>query len=141
MPPVFSNLHSLSSLSSSVVMLSLFSLSPPSLSSPLFQPPFHSTYLSISLHTQIHTPPPHLLLIFSFLSYSSSSPFHPHLPVILLLILFLLSSLTPCHLLLFFPSFHLPSGTDRSIVSDVAGTTRDTVDALVVRYTNTLSYT
>ena len=26
------------------------------------------------------------------------------------------------------------SGTDRSIVSDVAGTTRDTVDALVVRY-------
>ena len=48
--------------------------------------------------------------------------------------------LTSIHLLpfLFILLSFSSSGTDRSIVSDVAGTTRDTVDALVVRYAPTL---
>lgn len=99
----------------------------------------------LSTHEFIHLPltSSHLfsILILSFFSSTSSSPPSHLLPLLLLLILFFLSSLTPYHLLLFFPSFHLSSGTDRSIVSDVAGTTRDTVDALVVRYTTTLSHT
>lgn len=67
-------------------------------------------------HKHTHTPPPHL-------HPSLTMPLHP-------LILSSSSSLMPCC---------SSSGTDRSIVSDVAGTTRDTVDALVVRYAPTLT--
>jgi 50S ribosome-binding GTPase len=84
----------------------------------------HSRFLSPSSHTHTHLP---LNSPTSSHSSHSSHPLIAFLPFI-----FFLSSF-----LFFFSS----SGTDRSIVSDVAGTTRDTVDALVVRYTHTLSHT
>jgi GTPase SAR1 family protein len=84
----------------------------------------HSTSLSTSLYT-------HTYIRTHFHLTSPTSSRH------LFLLFFLSSSYSFSHPLLDILSSLSSIGTDRSIVSDVAGTTRDTVDALVVRYSHT----
>ena len=80
------------------------------------------------------------LIVYFFLFLPHTNPFNlsqthslSHIYMLIFTHFSRLSYLTSSHLILFLISHS--SGTDRSIVSDVAGTTRDTVDALVVRYT------